>query len=163
MILERVNISESPSQTGNGSELCVCGFRGGKRVCINSEFHSLPPSLPPRLVSFLLLTGLKVAHHVCYGMETQEAVLDGFHMLFTYPLPLSISWRQSGSQSCLGSSHFLSDHTVHLPRWSRLHSVWVLLLYSGTSPWLLSKKILHYSKETSKAPNVSTIERFHCN
>ena len=38
MILENTNISESPSGTGNVSEICRCGFRQGKRVCINSEF-----------------------------------------------------------------------------------------------------------------------------
>ena len=36
-ILERVNISASPSGTGRVEELCKCGFRQGKRVCINCE------------------------------------------------------------------------------------------------------------------------------
>ena len=39
MILENINISASPSESGSVSEICKCGFRDGKRVCVNSELE----------------------------------------------------------------------------------------------------------------------------
>ncbi len=39
MILDKINITASPTGNGNNTGICRCGFRNGQRVCIRSELY----------------------------------------------------------------------------------------------------------------------------